>query len=472
MQMYSRVAWLVIGVWFLFCLVTLNYNGPFYDEATQIVAGLRTFEGHGYSDRYLVWFGGSLLWPVLAGIGFKIGGLVGTRVVALLLAAMAFSALVKTTENLFGPRASFWTALTFAVNGPFFALARLGVYDVAALPAIAVSFWAVTELQKKDHRFWLVVAALSFTVGMLAKYPIGLMLFPILGVLLVLRKLKAFMDIGIFGFISLGIALAFFLSARGQLAAAPSWQFANKPTFDVTPQMIGFALLYMSAAPFLLATGGWFAAQKQRLLASVLLLSLIIWPVFHLSSSNPVSTNKHVVFGFLFAYPLIGLGLSTLLRETKPIHFVRQGVTVILLIALAAVGVIQVHQLDRAWPDTRQAAKYLVNAVQPGQQLLINESWEFILYLYEGGKIDSPWQVYDVYRVANGESQLGLCQYDWFVDAQGSYKWPASIEKEIERCGSFRQVFSTTSTVVGLGRDLEYVSYPVRIDIWVNTSKG
>ncbi|MFL7790547.1 MAG: hypothetical protein AB8I69_00280, partial [Anaerolineae bacterium] len=89
---YKRAAWLVVGLWFLLCLTTLNYNGPFFDEGIYITSGVRTLEGYGLSDLYLTWFGGSLLWPILAGIGYRIGGLIGARVVALLVTTGGFIA--------------------------------------------------------------------------------------------------------------------------------------------------------------------------------------------------------------------------------------------------------------------------------------------------------------------------------------------------------------------------------------------
>jgi 4-amino-4-deoxy-L-arabinose transferase-like glycosyltransferase len=473
---YTLFTWAIIGLWFVLTMATLSYNGPFFDEATQITAGLRTLEGHGYSDQYLVWFGGSLAWPILGGLGYKIAGLTGTRIVSTILCTIAFVALVKAARNLFGDGAALWTAVAFALNGPFGALARLGVYDSLALPCIAVSFWAITELKRRDHRLWLLVAAVAFTLGTIAKYPIGLMLLPLLGVLIILRRQKSVMDIFISGFISGAIALSYFLPAREQLALAPAWQFANKPRFGVTTEMIAFAFFYMGAAPSLFALHGWFVARDQRALSTALLSSLAIWPLFHLSSGNPVSTNKHVVFSFLFVYPLVGLSLSTMWKAAAGQAVVRKVVRRIALALVIAIlvmtGLVQRNQLDRAWPDTRQAAAYLVAHVQPGDLLLVNESWQFILYLYSSGRIHSPWDVFDVYRITNNESEIGLCQYDWFVDVQGSYKWPASIADQITACGDFRQVYTATSTVIGLGEDLRYVSYPVPIAIWQNVSEG
>jgi 4-amino-4-deoxy-L-arabinose transferase-like glycosyltransferase len=460
-------SWLIIGAWFLLGLATVNYNGPFFDEGIYITAGQRTLEGHGYSDGYLVWFAGSLFWPILAAVGYKVGGLIGTRIVALILATIAFVAAVQAARNLFGQQAGFWTAAVLATSGPFMALARLGVYDLPALAGIAVSFWAVTELVRKDNRIWLVLAAVAFTAGFFSKYPMGIMLLPIAGVIFVLRREKAVIDVALFGFISSAIALAFYLPGREQLSQFLAWTAENKPTFDVTPLMVVFDIIYFSGALFLLGLSGWVIARDKRALASVLLSSLAIWPAYHLLSGNPVGAPKHLVFGFLFACPLAGLALATLWESWK-----RKAVVLTTILALAALGYIQVaEEFNRAWPDAREAANYLVSQVQPGQKLLINESWPYTMYLYTTGRIDSPWDVFDVYRLTHNQSTIDLCQYDWFVDSKGSYEWPESILEEIKQCADFQLAFSTTSVMVGLGSDLDFVVYPVHVTIWRNSSR-
>jgi 4-amino-4-deoxy-L-arabinose transferase-like glycosyltransferase len=465
MKNYKRAAWLILAVWIVFCLATLDYNGPFFDESIYITAGQRTLEGHGYTDGYLVWFAGSLLWPVLAAIGYKIAGLIGTRIIAALLAAVAFAAVVRATANVFGEKAGFWTALTLAFSAPFLSLAHLGVYDLPALAGIAVSFWAIVKMAKSDNRAWLAVAVLAFIFGFFGKYPMGIMVLPLVGVIFALRARKAFMDVAIFGLFSLAITLAFYLPGREQLSQTLSWSIANKPTFDVTLAMIAAAILYVSGAPFVLALIGWLAAKDKHILATILLLSLVIWPAYHLATANPASLDKHLAFGFLFAYPLIGLGLATMWERWQG-----KFITLASIAALIVLGYFEIGNYDRAWPDVRQTANYLVGQVQPGQQLLINESWPYTMYLYIDGRINSPWDVFDAFRITHGESKISLCQYDLFVNSEGSYKWPDSIMKEIQQCGDFEPVFSRVTMVVGLGPYIEYVTYPVKTTIWRNTS--
>lgn len=471
MKIYRWSIWLILMIWLIAGLATVDYNGPFFDEGIYVTAGLRTLEGHGRSDGYLTWFAGSLIWPTLAGLGYEVGGLAGMRVLALLLSAGAFMAVVQAAKNLFGERTAFWTALSLALSGPFFSLARLGVYDIPALVGIAVSFWALTELQVQENRAWLVLAAVAFTLSLFSKYPMGLMLLPLAGTLYALRRERALLDLGIFGFISVALTLAFFLPARETFVELAGWQIANKPTFGVTPLTTAFGLLYYSLVPLLLALVGWYLARGRRFLATVLLASLAVWPAYHLLSGNPVGPNKHVVFGFLFAYPLGGRALQALSDWQGQRRWLSRAVLGVVILGLALWGGSQVLRLERAWPDLREESAFLVSEVQPGEKLLINESWPYIMYLYAEERIASPWDVTDAYQVAQDEAEMDLCEYDWFIDTQGSYTWPAGVAEEIAACGSFEEVFSSQSPMVGLGRDLDFVHYSVETEIWKNSGR-
>ena len=466
MLTYQRATWFIILIWLLINAATLNYNGPFFDEAIYITAGQRTLEGHGYTDRYLVWFAGSLLWPMLAAVGYEVGGLFGTRLLAVLLSAAALAAVVRVAHNLFGTRAAFWTALAFAFSGPFIALSRLGVVDIPALAGIALSLWAVTELVKHDDRRWLLVSSVCFTAAFFGKYPMGLMALPLAGLLILLRRQKALMDISIFGFVGAALTLAFYLPGREQLSQVIPWTLGQVPTFGYTVAMLWFELVYISVVPVALALIGCFIVKEKQALCGVLVSSLFIWPAYHILSGNPVGQQKHVVFGFLFAYPLIGWTLSRLWDT-----WAGRVVVGFFVIGMAVLGLPQASQFGRWWPDVRGAAAYLVMEVEPGQKLLINESWPYIMYLYANERINSPWDVFDHYRITHGDSTIDLCEYDWFVDSKGSYDWPEPILREIEQCGHFEPVYRARLIVFGLDRDLDLLNYPVSVTIWKNTSR-
>jgi hypothetical protein len=274
---------------------------------------------------------------------------------------------------------------------------------------------------------------------------------------------------------------------REQLVSIVRWNLENQPTFGVTRVMIGFDILFLSAIPSLLALAGWFVARQKRGVASVLVLSLAIWPAYHLLTGHSVSRNKHLVMGYMFAYALVGLALSALWGAVKPasserirgtwrsiagLRIARRGLVVITILTLGVIGRAQLNQSDQAWADTRQTADYLVDQVQPGEQLLINVSWPHIMYLYTAGRIDSPWAVYDVYRITHGESEIDLCEYDWFVDSDVLSEWPEWIIAAIQQCGHFEQAFVSTSTFTGLSPSLRFERYLVRTVVWRNGLKG
>ncbi len=467
---YRRTRWVIVALYFLLCIVSLNYNGPFFDEGIYVTAGTRTLESAAYRDGFLTWFAGSLAWPVLAGAGYHVGGLIGTRVVAVLLGTVTLAAFGRATRNIFNEQVGFWATLALALNGPFLAVTRLGVYDVLALTGVALSFWTLTELQEQDHRFWLVLAVLAYVLAVFAKYPIGVMIVPLLGTLYFLREDKAGTDVLIFLFLTGATGLIFFLPAREQIGTFFNWRLQNRPEFGVSLSVIRFVLVYLSAAPLLLSLIGWLLTEKHRELGLVMLLCLGIWPTYHLLAGDPVGTNKHVVFGFLFVYPLVGVTLSRLWGD-GPHRWLRKAATVVLVLGLAGLGLIQVNQADRGWPDLRTPAGVLLSLVEPGDQLLINESWPFTMYLYTADRIASPWDVYDLYRITHEEDAPDLCAYNWVVDVRGSYAWPGDVQASLEACDTYQQIYSDSSMVINLGEDFNYVRYPVETVVWKNTGE-
>ena len=117
-EWYRRATWIALALCLVLCLVTLDYNGPFFDEGIYVTAGIRTLEGTAYEDNFLSWFGGSLVWPILAGLGFQAGGLIGTRAVAVVLTVGGLAAFARAVRNLFGEKVAFWATLALALNGP------------------------------------------------------------------------------------------------------------------------------------------------------------------------------------------------------------------------------------------------------------------------------------------------------------------------------------------------------------------
>jgi hypothetical protein len=447
-------------------VIATGANGPTLDEGIYITSGLRTLDGHGLGDGYLAWFSGSLLWPALAGIGDQAAGLAGARALAAVFMTLAMVATWRAAVVLFGPRAGFFTAALAVASGPVIALGHLAVIDAPAIAGIAVALWGIAELGRTGHRKWLVLAAVALAAGILAKYPAAACAVPLALVLVALRGRQALMDLMLLLLITAAVLITYFLSARGPLAYFLDWRVRNNPTFGVTQSMVAFSQAWYGGLPLLLALGGW-AACRRKALATALLAGALPFSLYALGTGSSVGDSKQVVFAFVFILPLAGAGLGRLARRPA-------GMAVACTVALAAgvFGARQAERMDRAWMDLEPAARFLAERAQPGQDFLIDNSWPFTRTLLEEGKVRSPWSVYDTYRVRHGQVRKPLCEVDWFVSAQGAGPWPDRVRRRVAACGTFRRVYEGSAEVTNIGRDLGFVTWDARTEIYRNTSRG
>ncbi len=473
--LWATMAVLMLFVTFEVVLILRQQTGPFGDESIYIFAGMRTIEGYGLTDNYLTWFAGSLLWPVIAAGGYIVGGLVGARLIALACTSLAIFASARAARNLFGEPAQLWTALALAVSGPVIYLAHLAVYDQLALVGVAVSFWAVSRMGRKNERRWLLVAVLAFAIAVIAKYPMILCLTPLVGVVFALRRKRAQADLFILLSASIALLLMYVLPLREQLVQFLLWRQENNPSFGATTATVRFSILWYGGLAWLLAGIAalvtWFTSKNKHLLITILIGGLLLWPAYHFLIDNVVSEEKHQVFGFLFGYPLIGAMFAVIWLRPGSWRWLRRGVVIVALLVMAYAGIAQAMQMDRGWPDTRPAAQYLATHVRPGQVILASDAAPYQMTLYRNGNLRSPWDIYDTYRVAHGEFKGSVCSAGWFVDEVGGISWSNTVRQQIQACGSFKEVFTNTSKVTQLGHSLDFVTYPVQTTVWVNVAK-
>jgi len=440
--------------------------GPTLDEAIYLTAGRRTLEGHGISDGYLSWFAGSLLWPAAAGAADGLAGLAGARIAAALFVGIGMLGTWRAAVALYGRRAGFFTAAAAAATGPVVALGHLAVIDAPAVAGIGIAFWAVAELAVRDDRRWLVLAGVAFAFGTLAKYPAVACGVPLVLLLYLLRGRRAVTDLAIFVLLAGAIVLTHYMANRGQVGYFVGWRARNDPSFGITLPMIGALQLWYSGPVLLLAAGGLLACRRKAL-AAVLLGAALIFPVYHLLAGANVGGSKHAVFGLMFALPLAGRLLSHLSRS-------REGalLAVALLGAVGAHGAHQARWLDRNYVDLRPAANYVVANARPGDDFLIDNGWPFTWRLYAEHRIGTPWQVFDAYRVEHGQHRKPLCRFDWFVAAAGGQPWPASVERRIRRCGTFRRVLRERELVTIFGTELRFRTLLAHVRVYRNFGRS
>jgi hypothetical protein len=440
----------------------LQLTGPFLDEGIYVTAGLRTLQGHGISDDYLSWFSGSLMWPVIAAIGWKLWGLAGARAAAALCVTLGLVGALKASGNLFGHRVRAAGALAAVTSGPVIALGHLAVYDTLAVACAGGSFWAMSEFLRRDDRSWLCAAALLYALAGLAKYPVLMFVGPPL-VLLVfaMRGRRAAMDLGLFAFIAGAVLLIYFLANRAQLTAFEGFRINDNPSFGVSRTQILYSQVYFTAVPLALAVVGALLIER-RAVGLALLTGVLGAPFYHLYTGNPSGDQKHVVFGLLFMLPLIGVTLTHALRGWRAL------LAVPALVGLLAFAAIQVVRIDEGWPDLRSVSSVLVRDVHPGERLLANSAWVEAMYLYTSHRIVNPYDVYDASRVSQLGRSVDVCRFQWFLEIPGGESWPASIRAAVKRCGSFHRVYASSAQMTGLGSNLHFVTYRAPIEVWKN----
>ncbi len=489
--------WLLLGVFLAveLAICFAHLTGPFLDEGIYVTAGLRTLQGHGIADNYLGWFAGSLLWPVIAALGWKVAGLAGARAAAALCVSAGLAGMVGATGNLLGPRTRAYAALAAVTSGPVLALGHLAVYDTAAVAFTGGAFWAVSEFLRRDDRAWLVGAALLYAGAGLSKYPVLAFTAPPLALLiLTARGRRAVLDLSLFALVAGAVLLVYFMANRAQLIGFVSFRTHENPSFGVTTAQIAYSQVYYTLVPLLLALAGAVLLARRRRalgpalaeggrdlptplegsrlapsppggrwLAPALLAGVLAAPLYHLGTGNPSGDQKHVVFGLIFILPLAGVTLERAFAGRR-----RWLVATLLTLGLGVFASVQVVRIDESWPDLRASATVLSADVHPGERLLVNSAWVEDVYLYSRGRITTPYDLYDVYRVEHLGRPVDVCDFQWFVVVPGGEAWPAAVREQMLRCGSFRVLYTSRATMTNLGSDLRFVTYSEPIEIWRN----
>jgi hypothetical protein len=352
----------------------LGHASAFIDEALNVAYG-RLFLASPLSPPLrdtLYWHNGWFLWPILAALADKLGGLYAVRLAAALLGALT-TVLVGVLGARVFSRETGWAAAGFyALLGPPVFAASLGEYDAAAIAALAAAACVLVRAFDEDlPRQWLSGAALLFT-AFLAKY-VAALYFPPLVLLAAARSRRSIRCFALPLFLACAAYAATYRKvllnvlravgaddARLHLSGADLWNIYFARRVDLWA-LVALALLWFALA----------RADDGRVRASAAALCGLaaVMPLLHFaSSSSDARFYKHAAYSMVFLAPVAAAGLRRLLTGAA-----FAGAAIALPVALgAAGGAFHIRQLV-FWPDLMPASAWLEGKLTGSSRVLTSD---------------------------------------------------------------------------------------------------
>jgi 4-amino-4-deoxy-L-arabinose transferase-like glycosyltransferase len=455
---WLRKNWAIISIVAGFLMIEvwrLDVSGPHFDEGIYVLAGERTLQGYGLSDGYLAWFGGSLAYPVLASLSYSLGGLMGARLFGVLCIAAATVIVYRLAVNEFGQRSGPWAAFIFASASGTLFTAKLAVYDVAAVPALALAYWLTSKASKEDNRIYFLLAGLACGFGFLFKYVVIFFIPSIVGFILASRRRWAFGDVALF---SIGPGIM----GAGLVALAPDQLYRMLTVEDFGANTAGLNLMawylgYNWGVYLVLALIGALVS-KSRNIAIALLVGVFVMPIAHVAQMNVLSIMKHAMWGLIAGAPLIGSLMARLWSG-----YLARLVVGLVVVVVSALTIYYLPKLEQSYPDIRDTAQFVRGQMQSGDRVIANHSWAYRLEIHDF--LNTPWDLADEYMVSN--DLIGdLGQYKWFINEHDVFAFDPQFVRRIRDEASWELVYTNTVYNMPLQETGYFFKHPIVTEVW------
>lgn len=409
-----KINWYLISSVSTFLVVTLlvlglNYNGPFIDEAFYSVA----------SKVGNVFFitGEAYLWPVLAGLAYRAGGIVGARFVGVMLGAvnvalvylLAASFIRTTFKDVDEKVGAFFAAMLFAVSAPVLIANTMAGYDSMGFMFFTLGMLLVTLGAEKQKMSLRLIAAIAVSIAAASRYVLHLYV-PVSAAYVVYLSImeRRFRPVIVF-FAALSLAMGGYWMVQHQHILAAVKHASNdaniastlfKPVsvilFDAFSRMWPLALL--SVVTLGLAIYKVIRERSYRPLLSVLffMASGLLIVGYHAYNKNLLTMNRNLYLTAIFFSVPAGIAWFCICKRLSKFKYI---VSAILLIALVWSSARTVGS-DRNWPDWRPVIESLrelkldrANSIWcTARGGFDGNVWHLRTELGESVAVDSPWR--------------------------------------------------------------------------------
>ncbi len=429
----------------------LRANTAFQDEALYLWAGHMEWSHwlHGTSIPLFPTFfsGAPVLYPPLGALADSVGGLVAARVLSLAFMLGATALLWGTACRLYGRRAAFFAAASWALLGPTVQLGAFATYDAMSLFFMALAAWCATRAgPRADQTGWMMATAIALALANATKYASALF-DPVIIAIVVLCAWPH--GEGVKAAVSRGAALAAYVTAivillvtigggyyeagigQTTLTRMPGSDSALgvlRESWAVTGPVLVVALAGVLIG--LLAE----RSRESKLLLIVLAGAASLVPLEQARIHTLTSLVKHVDFGAWFAAIVAGYAVDRAVGWFRPagLRAAGTGACVLLLLIPARIGSTQSLRLAQDWPNAARFDATLGRLVgqRPGRALVETPS----LAEYYLGPLGTRWGLWSSTRsivLPSGQSISGVvgaagnpAVYARFIHA-GYFRWVA-----------------------------------------------
>ncbi|HLK07465.1 MAG TPA: glycosyltransferase family 39 protein [Candidatus Angelobacter sp.] len=376
-RLERRLALMLIAV----AAIYLRFWNPLYstaymDESVYVVYGRMFFARHFEAplDTPLQWSFGWYLWPAMAALADRIGGLLAVRELAAGLGVITVAATYGFASRVFSKPVGIVAALAMSLLAPAVLVSRIATRDSGSVCFFALGLWAFAvawEGNKKRH--WALAAALFFA-AFLCKYLVAIY-FPLLVVLALFKRWKGLLCFAAPLFVGCAayavlhradlIHLLTYGGAYGSLRAPDAVDIYVWRRWDFwLITIVGLAA---------------FASLQWRIRAIWMWVGALAILVFQWKSRADYDYWKHVNYALLFLVPLAAAGIVFLVRKLLAEKYSAQllwGTAAALALAFGAGWLGRAQSIERFvfWPNVDPILAYFENRLTAQDRVLVDDT--------------------------------------------------------------------------------------------------
>lgn len=376
-RLERRLALMLIAV----AAIYLRFWNPLYstaymDESVYVVYGRMFLARHFEAplDTPLQWSFGWYLWPAMAALADRIGGLLAVRELAATLGVATVAATYGFASRVFSKPVGVVAALAMALLAPAVLVSRIATRDSGSICFFALGLWAFSAAwEGNKKRFWAMAAAFFFA-AFLCKYLVAIY-FPLLVLLALWKRWKGllcfaaplFAGCAVYVLLHRAdlIHLLTYGGAYGSLKSPDALDIYLRHRWD-------FWLISLAG----LAA---FASLQWRVRAVWMWVGAIVILVFQWKSRADYDYWKHVNYALLFLVPLAAAGIVFLVRKLLPENYGAQllwGTAAALALAFGAGWLGRAQSIERFvfWPNVEPILAFFENRLTPQDHVLVDDT--------------------------------------------------------------------------------------------------